>query len=212
MELDKLSLELEHALEAARHFAERRGEAFITPVHLLHVMIESGGSLAAMAEKQNLDRAQLLDLLTARASEGRAARLEPGKRPIAGKALRELIDLAFDVAERRSSELVEPVDFLSAALEGGDESLRSTLHDVGLATETVKKAAQARSNAGEALGKKSAAGSTLERFGRDLCELARKGKFMPVIGRDQEIRFVIQTLLRKTKNNPVLVGDPGTGK
>jgi ATP-dependent Clp protease ATP-binding subunit ClpB len=210
MELDKLSLEFERALEDARHFAERRGEAFITPIHLLHVMLDTNGALAAMAEKLNLSRARVLDLLSANAD--RAVKLEPGKRPVAGKALRDLIDVAFNVAERRNSELVEPSDFLTAALEGGEEGLRSTLRDAGLQTEAVKKAAQAKSNTGEVLGKRSDPGSVLERFGRDLCELARQGKFMPVVGRDQEIRFVIQTLLRKTKNNPVLVGDPGTGK
>src|SRR5215831_5022773 len=212
MELDKLSLEFERALEDARHFAERRGEAFIMPIHLLHVMLDTGGALAAMADKQNLDRAHALNLLLAEASEARAVKLAPGKRPVAGKALRDLIDLAFEVAERRNSELVEPADFLTAALEGGEEGLRSLLRDAGLQTEAVKRAAQAKSNAGEVLGKRSDSGSLLERFGRDLCELARQGKFMPVIGRDQEIRFVIQTLLRKTKNNPVLVGDPGVGK
>ncbi|HKC86908.1 MAG TPA: AAA family ATPase, partial [Blastocatellia bacterium] len=212
MELDKLSLEFERALEDARHFAERRGEAFITPIHLFHVMLDTGGVLAALADKQSLNRARALDLLVAKASEERAAKLAPGKRPVAGKALRDLIGLAFDVAERRSSELVEPADFLTAALEGGEEGLRSLLRDAGLQTEAVKRAAQAKSNAGEVLGKRSDSGSLLERFGRDLCELARQGKFMPVIGRDQEIRFVIQTLLRKTKNNPALVGDPGTGK
>ncbi len=210
MELDKLSLEFERALEDARHFAERRGEAFMTPVHLLHVMLDTNGALAAMAEKLNLSRARVLDLLSA--NEDRAVRLEPGKRPVAGKALRDLIDVAFNIAERRTSELVEPSDFLTAALEGGEDGLRSTLRDAGLQTEAVKKAAQAKSNTGEVLGKRSDPGSMLERFGRDLCELARQGKFMPVVGRDQEIRFVIQTLLRKTKNNPVLVGDPGTGK
>ena len=212
MELDKLSLEFERALEDARHFAERRGEAFIMPIHLLHVMLDTGGALAAMADKQNLDRAHALNLLLAKASEARAVKLAPGKRPVAGKALRDLIDLAFEVAERRNSELVEPADFLTAALEGGEEGLRSTLRDAGMQAEAVKKAAQAKSSTGEVLGKRSDPGSLLERFGRDLCELARQGKFMPVIGRDQEIRFVIQTLLRKTKNNPVLVGDPGVGK
>src|SRR5499427_9385297 len=212
MELDKLSLEFERALEDARHFAERRGEAFIMPIHLLHVMLDTGGALAAMADKQNMDRARSLDLLVAKASEARSVKLAPGKRPVAGKALRDLIDLAFEVAERRNSELVEPADFLTAALEGGEEGLRSTLRDSGMQAEAVKKAAQARSSTGEVLGKRSDPGSLLERFGRDLCELARQGKFMPVIGRDQEIRFVIQTLLRKTKNNPVLVGDPGVGK
>jgi ATP-dependent Clp protease ATP-binding subunit ClpB len=212
MELDKLSLEFERALEDARHFAERRGEAFISPIHLLHVMLDTGGALAAMADKQNLDRARSLDLLVAKALEERGVKLAPGKRPVAGKALRELIDLAFEVAERRNSELVEPADFLTAALEGGEEGLRSALRDAGLQAEAVKKAAQAKSSAGEVLGKRSDPASLLERFGRDLCELARQGKFMPVIGRDEEIRFVIQTLLRKTKNNPVLVGDPGVGK
>jgi ATP-dependent Clp protease ATP-binding subunit ClpB len=212
MELDKLSLEFERALEDARHFAERRGEAFITPIHLLHVMLDTGGALAAMADKQNLNRAHALDLLLAKASEERAVKLAPGKRPVAGRALRDLIDLAFEVAERRNSELVEPADFLTAALEGGEESLRSMLRDEGLQAEAVKRAAQAKSNAAEALGKRSDPASLLERFGRDLCEIARQGKFTPVIGRDQEIRFVIQTLLRKTKNNPVLVGDPGVGK
>ncbi len=212
MELDKLSLEFERALEDARHFAERRGEAFISPIHLLHVILDTGGALAAMADKQNLNRAHALDLLLAKASEERAVKLAPGKRPVAGKALRDLIDLAFEVAERRNSELVEPADFLTAALEGGEEGLRSMLRDAGMQAEAVKKAAQAKSSTGEVLGKRSDPASLLERFGRDLCELARQGKFMPVIGRDEEIRFVIQTLLRKTKNNPVLVGDPGVGK
>jgi ATP-dependent Clp protease ATP-binding subunit ClpB len=212
MELDKLSLEFERALEDARHFAERRGEAFITPIHLLHVMLDTGGSLAAMADKQNLDRGRALDLLVAKALEERGVKLAPGKRPVAGRALRDLIDLAFEVSERRNSELVEPADFLTAALEGGEEGLRSALGDAGLQAEAVKKAAQAKSNTGEVLGKRSDPSSLLERFGRDLCELARQGKFMPVIGRDQEIRFVIQTLLRKSKNNPALVGDPGVGK
>jgi ATP-dependent Clp protease ATP-binding subunit ClpB len=212
MELDKLSLEFERALEDARHFSERRGEAFISPIHLLHVMLDTGGALAAMADKQNLNRAHALDLLLAKASEERAVKLAPGKRPVAGRALRNLIDLAFEVAERRNSELVEPADFLTAALEGGEEGLRSTLRDAGMQAEAVKKAAQAKSSTGEVLGKRSDPASLLERFGRDLCELARQGKFMPVIGRDEEVRFVIQTLLRKTKNNPVLVGDPGVGK
>jgi ATP-dependent Clp protease ATP-binding subunit ClpB len=212
MELDKLSLEFERALEDARHFAERRGEAFISPIHLLHVMLDTGGALAALADKQNLNRAHALDLLLAKTSEERAVKLAPGKRPVAGRALRDLIDLAFEVAERRNSELVEPADFLTAALEGGEEGLRSMLRDTGMQAEAVKKAAQAKSSTGEVLGKRSDPASLLERFGRDLCELARQGKFMPVIGRDEEIRFVIQTLLRKTKNNPVLVGDPGVGK
>src|SRR5215510_9760178 len=119
MELNKLSLEFDRALEDARHFAERRGEAFISPLHLLHVMLENNGALAAIAEKQSLNRTRVLDVLAK--NEEHATRLEPGKRPIAGKALRDLIELSFNLADRRGSTLVEPFDLLAAALEGGEE-------------------------------------------------------------------------------------------
>jgi ATP-dependent Clp protease ATP-binding subunit ClpB len=215
MELDKLSMEFERALEAARELAERRGAGVITSAHLLHAMIERGGALSALAERQGAQREQLLDYFTARAADERSERkLEPGKRAVAGRALRDLIDRSFAVAERRGSELVEPVDFLTVILENGDQPLREALNDAGLKAGAVRKAAQTQAAVSEALGGKPAAsgGSVLERFGRDMCELARQGKLAPVVGRDDVIRFVIQTLLRKTKNNPVLVGDPGVGK
>lgn len=215
MELDRLSLEFERALENARHFAERRGETFITLNHLLYVMLDRGGALRPLAERQGAGCERILDHLTALASEERAGRgLEPGKKPIASKSLRDYIDSALTIADRRRSELTEPVDLLTAVLENGNEQLRTTLQEAGLTGDAVRKAAQAQAAVGEALGQRPSAreGSSLERFARDMCEMARQGKFMPVVGRDEEIRFVIQTLLRKTKNNPVLVGDPGTGK
>jgi ATP-dependent Clp protease ATP-binding subunit ClpB len=217
MELDKFSLEFERSLETAREFAERRGEALIAPAHLLHVMLETGGALSAMAERQGVARDRLLDVLTTRLAADRGNRkLEPGKRAVAGKTVRELIDQSFAIAERRGSELVEPVDFLSAALRGGDGAGGDILSEAGLKADVLLKAAETQAAVGAVLGQKPSqaggGGSVLERFGRDMCDLARQGRLMPTIGRDQEIRFVIQTLLRKTKNNPVLVGDPGTGK
>lgn len=215
MELDRLSVEFEKALDSARHFAERRGDAFITAGHLLYVLLEANGLLSSLVDRQDVNRQRLLDALTARLTDDKSApRLSPGKRPIAGKALRDSIDQAFLLSERRNSEIVEPIDFLSAVLENGDEQLRSALGEAGLTSGVIKKAAKARESMGEVLGTKSdqQKSSVLESFGRDMCEAAAQGKFMPVIGRDEEVRSVIQTLLRKTKNNPVLVGDPGTGK
>jgi ATP-dependent Clp protease ATP-binding subunit ClpB len=215
VKLDKLSFEFERALETARDLAHRKGEPLILSSHLLHVMFDGGGALAAWAEKQNISRASLLDALDAIGTDARATRkLSVGKQPVAGQDVRELIEAAFPIADRRGSELVEPIDFLTAVFEQGDEKLRAALRQSGLQTEGLKQAGRAQSTADEVLGAKSGtrSGGALEKFGRDMCEEARQGKYLPVIGRDQEIRFVIQTLLRKSKNNPVLVGDPGVGK
>ena len=216
MELDRLSLELERSLEDARHLAERRGVALITVNHLLYVLLDKGGPLRAIAEKQGVRCDHLLDYLTTRAAEDPANRkLEPGKRPIAGQVLREMLDKAFQVADARRSDMVESTDLLAALLDHADDGLRRNLREAGLTVESLRKSTESRAAAGEVLDSQKhepRAGSMLQRFGRDVTEAARQGKLMPVIGRDLEVRAIIQTLLRKTKNNPVLVGDPGTGK
>jgi ATP-dependent Clp protease ATP-binding subunit ClpB len=215
MELDRLSLDFERSLEDARHSAERQRNAFITPTHLLRVMLDKGGALRSLVEKQGAKWDRLLDALATKSSEENTERaLEPGKRPVAGKLLREMIDHAFTAADRRRSDVVEPMDFLTALVENGDESMQRILRDAGLSGATLRKAAETQASIGETLGEKTKVpgGVMLERFARDMCEMARQGKFMPVVGRDDEVRSLIQTLLRKSKNNPVLVGDAGTGK
>jgi ATP-dependent Clp protease ATP-binding subunit ClpB len=216
MELDRLSMELERALEDARHLAERRGNALITANHLLYVLLDKGGSLRPVAEKQGIRCEHLLDYLTTRIAEDSSNRkLEGGKRPIAGQPLRDMLDKAYQLADARRSDMVQAADFLAAVLEHGDDNLRKTLREAGFTADSIKKSTESRAAAGEVLDAKkpeARAGSTLERFGRDVTQAAREGKLMPVIGRDAEVRNIIQTLLRKTKNNPVLVGDPGTGK
>src|SRR5215831_6272060 len=216
MELDRLSLELERSLEDARHLAERRGAALITIDHLLYVLLDRGGVLRPMAEKQGARCERLLDQLTTRAAEDRANRkLDAGKRPIAGQALREVLGKAFDVADARGAAMVEAADFLAAALEHGDETLRKSLGEAGFTIDALRKSSESRAAVDQVLDSKkqdTRSGSILQRFGKDVTEAARQGKLMPVIGRDLEVRSIIQTLLRKTKNNPVLVGDSGTGK
>ena len=94
MELDRLSLELERSLEDARHLAERRGAALITIEHLLYVLLDKGGALRPIAEKQGVRSEHVLDSLTTRAAEDHSNRkLDAGKRPIAGQALREMLSL-----------------------------------------------------------------------------------------------------------------------
>jgi ATP-dependent Clp protease ATP-binding subunit ClpB len=221
LDLDKLSAELEDALERARLLAEQRRQASITPFHMVYVLLDGESPLAAMLEKAGTACAPLLDSLAERLNQVEGMReLEPGKRPTASRSLRELIEKSFEKMTARGAEVAEPVDFLSAALEYSEQSLKQEFRQAGVTPKTVQQAAETRAATREAAGetgppaatKAAAGGRALDRFGRDLTAAAAAGDLMPVIGRDDEIRQVIQTLLRKTKNNPVVVGDPGTGK
>src|SRR2546426_6978380 len=139
MDLDRLSMELERAIEEARHFAERRGEGLITVNHLLYAMLDKGGVLRSFAEKQGLPD-HLLDFLTTRASEdGSGRKLEAGKRPVAGKSLRDTLDKAFEVSAKRRSDVAEAMDFLAAVLESGEEALRNALREAGFTADGVRK-------------------------------------------------------------------------
>jgi len=222
IDLNKLSEELENALEQARMLAEQRQQAQITPAHLLYVLLDKGSDLSATLERAGVASAALLDSFATRLNDRKAQKLEPGRRPVASPALRQLIEQSFKKMEDRGAETVMPIDLIMAAIDFTEDDLKSELRDAGVTRKAVEKAVEAKESTGQTLGQESGAhatgtaarpgGKVLERFGRDLTALAASGELMPVIGRDEEVRRVIQTLLRKSKNNPVLVGDPGTGK
>jgi ATP-dependent Clp protease ATP-binding subunit ClpB len=217
--LDKLSTELEDALERARLLAEQRQQPLITPVHLLYVLVDQDGALAAVLERAGATtEAFLATLATQLNGSGGAEKLEPGKRPVASRSLRQLIEKSFEKMQERNAERAEPIDLLLASVELGEANLSRDLLQAGITKKSIDQIVQSRVSTGEMLGEKKHSATSpsttkiLERFGRDLTASAAAGELMPVIGRDDEVRRVIQTLLRKTKNNPVLVGDPGTGK
>ncbi|HTR36655.1 MAG TPA: AAA family ATPase [Bryobacteraceae bacterium] len=220
IDLDKLSSELEEALERARLLAEQRQQSQISPVHMLYVLLDKESALAAMLEKAGVSCGPLLDVFATRLNKEKVAPLEPGRRAVASRPLRDLIEKSFEKMSQRGSERAEPIDFVMAAVEYSEEQLKNELRGAGVTKQAVEKAAESHASASEALGEPKAARSSapaggtkvLERFGRDLTAAAKAGELMPVVGRDEEIRRVIQVLLRKSKNNPVVVGDPGTGK
>jgi len=217
IDLDKLSSELEDALERARLLAEQRTQSQITPVHMLYVLLEDS-ALAGMLEKAGVSCGPLLDAFSTKLNQEKNPKLEPGKRPVASRALRDLIEKSFEVMDGRGAERAEPIDFVLAAVESSEDQLKNQLRGAGVTKQAVEKAADSKASTKEALGEPKAPASkpgsskVLERYGRDLTAAAAAGELMPVVGRDEEIRRVIQVLLRKSKNNPVLVGDPGTGK
>ena len=214
MDLSRLSMDLTAALESARTNATRSGAAYIKPKHLLAVMLAPDGALAHVAGALSLDAAMASRFVADVADPGNEGTLEPGRQPIASRALRDLMDRAFAVAEGRGARTVGPLEIALAAAESPGLPVGRALVDAGWTRERLTKAlespevmqpAEEKEQPGDLKG-------SLAKFSRDLTAAAREGKLMPVVGRDVELRSVIQTLLRKTKNNPVLVGDPGTGK
>ena len=215
--LNKLSPSLETSLDRARLFAEERRHAAIAPEHLLYVLFDDYTPFAAQLAGSGVSREQLLAALTAKINSLPRAVLEPDRRPVASRSLRELIEKSFAEMEAREAESVEPIDFALTAC--AHPSLTQDLRAAGITRETLFAAQTRADRAREVLNDAakpaipcSGPGKLLARFTLDLTALARAGELMPVIGRDQEIRRVLQILLRKTKSNPVCVGDPGTGK
>ncbi len=224
LDLSALSDAMEQALEQARLLAAERQQALIQPEHLLYTLLDHESSLYALLERNGIAVGALLDALATRLNKANSGKLEPGRRPVASKALRNLLERSFALAAERNSPSVEPIDAVLAAVDQSMNDLRddvrTDLREAGVTKEAVEKIEGTQRTLKETFQPEKQARSTgapaaekvLERFGRDLTAEAAAGKIDPVIGRDDEIRSMIQTLLRKTKNNPVLVGDPGVGK
>src|SRR5277367_5930201 len=130
-----------------------------------------------------------------------------------GKALNNVLERAFDEAERFKDEYVS-TEHLFLALAGEDrDPTGQLLKRQGASHEAILQAlTSVRGNQRVTSQNPEATYASLEKYARDLTDLARRGKLDPVIGRDEEIRRVMQILARRTKNNPVLIGEPGVGK
>ena len=230
LDLTLLSSQLEDALRASRLLAEQHGQALIQPEHLLYVLLDHDSTLYATLERNGVACSALLGELSARINGAAGPPLEPGRKPVSSQPLRRLLEQSLHHVSQRSSEQTpsqaEPFDILLAATDEAEAagtsvssiSLRTMLREAGICRQALESILAKQQNLREAIKPEgdsraaTAAPRALERFGFDMTEAARAGSLMPVVGRDEEIRSLIQTLLRKSKNNPVLVGDPGTGK
>ena len=193
MDFNKLTIKSQEAVAAAQELARRTGNPEIYPEHLLIALLD-----------QELPR-QLVsgpDALRAEAEAKLAAKPRIGgaqQQPQVGTQFTRVLDQAFDEAKRMEDDYVSSEHLLLA--------LDAVPRDALLA-----KIAEVRSGRRVTSQDPEGTYQALAKFGRDLTEAAESGKLDPVIGRDEEIRRVIQVLSRRTKNNPVLIGEPGTGK
>jgi ATP-dependent Clp protease ATP-binding subunit ClpB len=214
MDLNKYTEKAREAVIAAQQLAEELNHAQIEPEHLLVTLVEQAdGIVPAVLRKLNVDPTGLARAV--RTELDRTPKAYGGSQPGLSPRLRAVADKAQAEATRLKDEFVSTEHLLLAiASDPARQSVAARLlHQSGgtkenvlLALTTVRGSQRVTDPTPE--GKYQA----LERYGRDLTGLARSGKLDPVIGRDEEIRRVIQVLSRRTKNNPVLIGEPGVGK
>jgi ATP-dependent Clp protease ATP-binding subunit ClpB len=213
MNLNKFTEKAQEALVGAQQLAGQMNHAQVEPEHLLVALAEQpDGIVPEVLRKLNADPRRVG--VAARAALARRPQVHGAGAPGISPSLSAIIELAQADANRMKDEFVSTEHLLlGLATEGARDEAARILQQNGVVADRVLEALTSvrgsqRVTDQNPEGKYQA----LERYGRDLTELARKGKLDPVIGRDEEIRRVIQVLSRRTKNNPVLIGEPGVGK
>jgi ATP-dependent Clp protease ATP-binding subunit ClpB len=208
---DKFTIKAQEAVQRAQELAADRGNPQIEPLHLLAALAaEDEGIFSAVIEKIGANRQQLDRILQAELSH--LPRASGGAQPQPASGLMQVFEAAHREADTMKDEFVS-VEHLLLALTKVDSKARQVLKLNAIGDKEVLQALQAvRGSARVEDQNPEAKYQALQKYGIDLVERARQGKLDPVIGRDQEIRRVIQVLSRRTKNNPVLIGEPGVGK
>lgn len=214
MRFDKLTIKSQEAIQSAQQLAESKGHQQIEPEHLLAALLEQPESLIpAILKKMGVDpnavmagvKQQLERLPEVSGAGFQGAYISP--------LLKNMLDRSFKIAEEMRDDYVSQEHLFMAMLETKGSAVADILKQKGINRETVMQALLSiRGSQRVTDPNPEEKYQALERYSRDLTALARAGKLDPVIGRDEEIRRVIQVLSRRTKNNPVLIGEPGVGK
>ncbi len=210
---DKLTVKAQEAVQAASHLAGEHGNPELLPVHLLAALAEDReGVVAPVLSKVGADAQTVA--AEARAEINRLPKVTGASaEPRLSQAAQALLDQAFKEAQAFKDEYVSAEHLLLAASQQKGDAAQRILATHGATHDAILKAlATVRGSQRVTDQNPEAKYQALERYARDLTELAKRGKLDPVIGRDEEIRRVVQVLSRRTKNNPVLIGEPGVGK
>jgi ATP-dependent Clp protease ATP-binding subunit ClpB len=211
LSFDRLTVKAAEALQAASQDARRRGNPEIHGVHLLLALLDQAeGIVTPVLQKLGVTVGRVRE--RTEEAVGRMARVEGGTDPRLSRDLTRSLDVAEAESRSLEDEYVSTEHLLLGLSEEKNDAGR-ILREFGATAEAVREAlAQVRGSHRVTDQTPEDKYQALARFSRDLTELARRGKLDPVIGRDEEIRRVIKVLARRTKNNPVLIGEPGVGK
>jgi ATP-dependent Clp protease ATP-binding subunit ClpB len=212
MQLDKLTQKSQEALQDAQRIAREHSHQEMDGEHLLLALLGQAESLVPeLLQRIGVPPAKLQPDLEKELS--RRHKIQGGNDPYAGRDLQKALDAAQSEANKLKDDYVSTEHLLLGLLDEASPSLKKIFAAHGLKRDAVLKAlAELRGNQRVTDQQPEGKFQALEKYGRDLTALARQGKIDPVIGRDEEIRRVMQVLTRRTKNNPVLIGEPGVGK
>ncbi|MGH9441244.1 MAG: Clp protease N-terminal domain-containing protein, partial [Thermoanaerobaculia bacterium] len=213
MRADQLTVKAQEALADAQRAAREQGHAETTPDHLLKALIEQEeGIVAPILAKVGVSKDAVtreLDASLSKRSKVSGSAAEPQIAP----ALSKVLDRALEIAHKFQDEYVSTEHLLLAIADARGTQAEKILSAAGAKEAALLSALkEVRGSTRVTDPNPEDKYQALKKYARDLTEAARKGKLDPVIGRDDEIRRVIQVLSRRTKNNPVLIGEPGVGK
>ena len=211
MTFDKFTIKAQEAVQSAVNIAQRNGQQTIEPVHLLSGIIEKAPDVTNyIFQKLGMNGNQIAMLLQQEMQH--LPRVQGAGQPYLSGDTNQILINAEDTAKKMGDEFVSVEPILLAILKGNSTAAR-ILKDAGANEKDLTAAIQALRQ-GQNVKSQSADENyqSLEKYAKNLVEQARSGKLDPVIGRDEEIRRVLQILSRRTKNNPILIGEPGTGK
>ena len=209
---EKLTVKAQEAVQAASTMAGEHGNPEILPLHLLAALLEDKeGICVPVLEKVGVPVEQLLAGLNSAIEK--LPKVQGGNQPGMSQKLQKVMDQAFKEAENFKDEYVSTEHLLLALARAKGDPVETAMAALGATHEAVLKAlSTVRGSQRVTDQNPEGKFQALEKYAKDLTELARRGKLDPVIGRDEEIRRVVQVLSRRTKNNPVLIGEPGVGK
>ena len=210
MTLDKFTIKAQEAVQTAVNTAQLNGQQVIEPVHILKGILEKAKDVTTFIFQKLGVNAQQVELLVEQ--EIKHLPKVQGGQPYLSNDSNNVLVRAQDIAQKGGDEFVSVEPILLALLSVNSTASR-IMKDAGCTEKDMAKAIQ-ELRQGQKVQSQSADDNyqSLEKYAKNLVDLARKGKLDPVIGRDDEIRRLLQILSRRTKNNPILIGEPGTGK
>ena len=212
LRFDKFTVKAQEALQAAQEMSARSGQQQVEPTHLLWALVaQQDGVVPPLLDKLGVSPTGLA--ADAQKLIERLPKVSGAGEQFLSRAANDILEKAFSEAERLKDEYVSTEHILLAIAAAQRDPAAQLLVRAGASHDAILQAMTAIRGSHRVTSQNpEATYRALEQYARDLTELARRGKLDPVIGRDEEIRRVMQILARRTKNNPVLIGEPGVGK